>query len=45
MRGGMLGVPQRSKRWPEQVEAVRCWGVLLTAGMADNVVTLRGATA
>jgi integrase len=44
-RGGVLGVYQRSKRWPEQVEAMQRWGVLLTAGMADNVVTLRAATA
>jgi integrase len=44
-RGGVLGVYQRSRRWPEQVEAIQRWGVLLSAGMADNVVKLHAATA
>jgi len=44
-RGGVLGVYQRSRRWPEQVDAMERWGVLLASGMADNVVTLRAATA
>jgi integrase len=28
-RGGVLGVYQRSSRWPEQVRAMQLWGRLL----------------
>lgn len=44
-RGGVLGVYQRSRRWPEQEAAMQRWGVLLTAAMSDNVVRLHAATA
>jgi integrase len=32
-RGGVLGVYQRSSRWPEQVKAMELWGRLLTAAL------------
>jgi integrase len=42
--GGVLGVYQRSSRWPEQVKAMTLWGRLLTAAIEgredDNVVPL-----
>lgn len=47
-RGGVLGVYQRSSRWPEQVKAMERWGRLLKAALdrietAANVVPLRRA--
>lgn len=44
-RGGVLGVYQRSSRWPEQVEAMKAWGVALSAALSPNVVRLHAATA
>jgi integrase len=44
-RGGVLGVYQRSTRWPEQVTAMKAWGVALTAALSPNVVRLHAATA
>jgi hypothetical protein len=47
-RPGVIGVYQRSRRWPEQIEAMQIWGRLLEAAIkggpapADNVVPLRG---
>jgi integrase len=32
-RGGVLGVYQRSSRWPEQVKAMQFWGRLLSAAI------------
>lgn len=32
-RGGVLGVYQRSSRWPEQVKAMELWGRLLTSAL------------
>lgn len=32
-RGGVLGVYQRAQRWPEQVEAMKMWGRLLSAAI------------
>lgn len=32
-RGGVLGVYQRSSRWPEQVKAMDLWGRMLTAAI------------
>jgi integrase len=32
-RGGVLGVYQRARRWPEQVEAMNAWGALLEAAI------------
>jgi integrase len=32
-RGGVLGVYQRSSRWPEQVRAMELWGRLLSAAI------------
>ena len=32
-RGGVLGVYQRSSRWPEQVRAIQFWGRLLSAAI------------
>ncbi|HVX56625.1 MAG TPA: hypothetical protein VHA37_02735, partial [Candidatus Saccharimonadales bacterium] len=32
-RGGVLGVYQRSSRWPEQVKAMELWGRLLAAAL------------
>lgn len=32
-RGGVLGVYQRSSRWPEQVKAMQFWGRLLAAAI------------
>ena len=45
-RGGVLGVYQRSSRWPEQVRAMKAWGNTLTAAIegrepGENVVPLR----
>ena len=41
-RGGVLGVYQRSSRWPEQLKAMELWGRLLLAavnrGDADATV-------
>lgn len=37
-RGGVLGVYQRSSRWPEQVKAMEHWGRLLAAAL-DPVAT------
>jgi integrase len=48
-RGGVLGVYQRARRWPEQVRAMRLWGEMLAAaleGRTANVTdleTLRAA--
>jgi integrase len=44
-RGGVLGVYQRSSRWPEQVKAMEFWGGLLAAALTgprpdDNVIYL-----
>jgi integrase len=36
-RGGVLGVYQRSSRWPEQVRAMELWGRLLSAALAGAV--------
>jgi integrase len=48
-RGGVLGVYQRSSRWPEQVRAMELWGRLLTealTGKADaKVVAMLAARA
>ncbi|MDA8249550.1 MAG: tyrosine-type recombinase/integrase [Rhodospirillales bacterium] len=50
-RGGVLGVYQRSTRWPEQVKAMEWWGRLLAAAINGKdasegvVVPMRGATA
>ncbi len=49
-RGGVLGVYQRSKRWPEQVAAMTAWGAALEAALAgtpkpSNVVNLGARTA
>ena len=44
-RAGVLGVYQRSQRWPEQVAAMNAWGTALTAALAGNVVRLPAATA
>jgi integrase len=44
-RAGVLGVYQRSQRWPEQVEAMNAWGTALAAALAGNVVRLHAATA
>lgn len=35
-RGGVLGVYQRSSRWPEQVAAMRRWGEVLSAEIAKS---------
>jgi len=35
-RGGVLGVYQRSSRWPEQVRAMEHWGRLLSAALAER---------
>jgi integrase len=46
-RPGVVGVYQRSRRWPEQVEAMKLWGRLLEAAISGepaptgNVVVLR----
>jgi hypothetical protein len=47
-RGGVLGVYQRSSRWPEQVRAMDLWGRLLADALAGktpdaNVVRLAPA--
>jgi integrase len=47
-RGGVLGVYQRSSRWPEQVRAMDLWGRLLAGALAEkepgaNVVPLARA--
>jgi integrase len=44
-RGGVLGVYQRARRWPEQVKALEAWGAMLAAaiegrGVHANVVPL-----
>jgi integrase len=41
-RGGVLGVYQRSSRWPEQVKAMQLWGRLLEAAIhgADDNATV-----
>lgn len=49
-RGGVLGVYQRSKRWPDQVAAMKAWCAALGAAItgdapASNVVELRPQTA
>ena len=48
-RGGVLGVYQRSNRWPEQVAAMNDWGITLTMGLEvgknGNVVALHPLTA
>lgn len=49
-RGGVLGVYQRSKRWPDQVAAMKSWGAALEAALAgkpvaSNVVVLHAQTA
>jgi hypothetical protein len=33
-RGGVLGVYQRSSRWPEQVKAMELWGRMVTDALA-----------
>jgi integrase len=45
-RGGVLGVYQRARRWPEQVSAMAAWGKTLAAAIEGrkapaNVVPLR----
>ena len=35
--GGVLGVYQRSGRWPEQVKAMELWGKLLAAAIEGRV--------
>jgi integrase len=35
-RGGVLGVYQRSSRWPEQAKAMELWGRLLNAAIAGE---------
>jgi integrase len=35
-RGGVLGVYQRSSRWPEQVKAMELWGRLLADALAGK---------
>ena len=35
-RGGVLGVYQHAKHWPEQVKAMNCWGELLSAELGDR---------
>jgi integrase len=37
-RGGVLGVYQRSRRWPEQVKAMELWGNLLAAAIEGREV-------
>jgi integrase len=37
-RGGVLGVYQRSSRWPEQVRAMELWGRLLAAALGQGEV-------
>lgn len=32
-RGGVLGVYQRARRWPEQVKAMGAWGTILAAAI------------
>jgi len=52
-RGGVLGVYQVAKRWPEQVKAMAAWGATLAAALAPagktktggNVVALRAGGA
>ena len=44
-RSGVLGVYQRSVRWPEQVEAMKFWGEFLAAAVRgdkpeENVINL-----
>jgi integrase len=46
-RGGVLGVYQRSSRWPEQARAMELWGRMLKASLDggatdDNVVPMAG---
>jgi integrase len=48
-RGGVLGVYQRSSRWPEQVRAMELWGRLLAATLDEgetdqNVVPMAART-
>lgn len=35
-RGGVLGVYQRAQRWPEQVTAMKRWGVMLESAIAGE---------
>lgn len=35
-RGGVLGVYQRSARWPEQVAAMQYWGRLLSQALSPD---------
>ncbi len=35
-RGGVLGVYQRSSRWPEQMRAMQLWGQLLSDALGRN---------
>lgn len=35
-RGGVLGVYQRSSRWPEQMRAMQLWGQLLSDALSRN---------
>jgi integrase len=37
-RAGVLGVYQRSVRWPEQVAAMQHWGRLLEAALDDKII-------
>ena len=37
-RAGVLGVYQRSVRWPEQVAAMQHWGRLLEAALEDKII-------
>jgi hypothetical protein len=39
-RGGVLGVYQRSARWPEQVAAMQRWGRLLAAAIEEPAPSL-----
>jgi integrase len=40
-RGGVLGVYQRSQRWPERVAALAAWGELLGQYLGENVLSIR----
>ena len=35
-RAGVLGVYQRAQRWPEQVEAIKKWGELLSQEIGEE---------
>ena len=41
-RGGVLGVYQRSSRWPEQMKAMQLWGGLLSAALGQSDASVDG---